>query len=321
MIGRRRLLLMGLGLSPVVATAQASRPPRIAVLGMNPRQRQFAMLERSLVEAGLAPGRDIELAVFDDGGDYRSFPRLAAEAMRNPPALFLAPTIPAVEAAQKAAPSTPVVMISINDPVGAGLVKSLAQPGGMVTGLATFNEQTIGKVLDLTREVFPDARVVSVIHNPLNPSNLTMLRSIEAAMARSGGSAVSVPISAPVDTVELEARLAAARPDVAIQVPDYALAQMAATLAQAALRAKVPLAGTLRILADAGAFFTYGFDYESATQRAAQYVKRILAGASPADLPIEQPTRFLLVVNRKTAAALSVTLPPPFLARADEVIE
>lgn len=316
----RRDLLAGLAMLPATLRAQEALP-RIAILGMGPRQRQFAMLERSLREVGLTPGSTIVLETFDDAGDYRSFPRLAAEAMRRPPKLFLAPTIGAVQAAQAVAPSTPVVMISINDPVGAGLVKSLAQPGGMVTGLATSNQDTIGKVIELTLEALPGARSFAVVHNPLNPSSQHMLATIEGALSSRGGQMTPIAISERAEAGGLADRLARARSDVAVAIPDYALAQMAGPVAQAALAARVPLSATLRLFADAGGLFAYGFDYASATRRAASYAKRILAGARPADLPIEQPTHFILVVNLKTAAALGVALPPTLLARADELIE
>jgi putative ABC transport system substrate-binding protein len=210
-------------------------------------------------------------------------------------------------------------MTGLNDPVGAGLAVSLASPGGNITGIATMNEDVIVKLLALLQSVLPNAKRIIAMMNPTNPSNPLIMVTVKREAARLGFAIETVEVPTPAALDQAFEELRRYRPDLLLIVSDNALHSLSEQIVPRALAERVPTVGTSQLVA--GALITYGFLFQAAVERTGTYLKRILAGASPADLPIEQPTIFHLVVNLNTARALGIEIPAAVLAEADEVVE
>src|SRR5215217_470302 len=212
-------------------------------------------------------------------------------------------------------------MTGLNDPVGANLVSSLSRPGGNITGMATLNDAAIFKLLELLPSVFPNARRIAVLLNPTNPSKPILLGPISAQISQLGLSIVPVEVATPaaLESAFQEIRNEAA--DVLLVAPDNALISISSDIVSRALAQGLPVISTSGESAQAGGLISYGYLRRESIERAALYIKKILAGTLPSDLPVEQPSAFHMVVNVKTARLLGLTIPPSLLARADEVIE
>jgi putative ABC transport system substrate-binding protein len=215
----------------------------------------------------------------------------------------------------------PIVMTGLNDPVGAGLAVSLASPGGNITGMATMNDEVMVKLLGLLRSVLPNAKRTIAMMNPTNPSNPVIMATVNREAARLGFAIETVEVPTPAALDQAFEELRRYRPDLLLIVPDNALISLSEQIVPRALAEHVPTAATSQQVARTGALVTYGFLVQEAVERTGTYLKRILGGASPADLPIEQPTIFHLVVNLNTARALGIEIPAAVLAEADEVVE
>ena len=255
----------------------------------------------------------------------RSFdrlPGLAAELVRlNVDVIVAGPTAAAV-AAKSATSRIPIVVHNVGDPVGLGLVASLARPGGNVTGLPnSVGVGTTAKGFELLREVVPDLHRVAVLSNPANPAHALVGGEVEVAARTSGVQLQRLEARGPDEFDGVFAAMAQERADALVVVADGMFARHAARLAELGLKYRLPSVYGLRENAVAGGLMTYGPDTADQSRSAAAFVVKILTGANPADLPMQQPTRFELVVNAGTAKALSLTIPPLLLARADEVIE
>jgi putative ABC transport system substrate-binding protein len=227
----------------------------------------------------------------------------------------------AILAAKQAAPQTPIVMAASNDPVGAGLVESLARPGGTVTGLTIFSQELSQKRLEVFREAVPGLSRVAVLRNPNFPSSEIDLASTEAAARILG---LSLQVIDVVDSEVLEVALAGSKQqgvDGLITLADPFFTARKERIAELTRAMRLPAMFYWREFAEAGGLISYGPDGVALYRRAAHYVHRILKGAKPAELPVEQPTKLELVLNAKTARALGLSFPPTLHARADEVIE
>ena len=324
---RRQFMLL---LSAAIMTARALRAQQKAmpVIGFlssgtsGPRVAPFlAAFYQGLSEAGYVEGRDVAIEYRWAEGSYDRLPALAADLVGRKVNLIVAAAIPAARAAKNATSTTPIVFTAVSDPVGDGLVASLARPGGNLTGFSLLTADLTAKRLELLSELVPQAKLFALLVNPNNPNAEPTTRSAQEA-ARAKG--VQLLILKAGDEAELEAAFASL---VQLQVAalvvagDPFLNPRIEELGALTSRPAVPAIYSLRELTASGGLISYGPSLTAEYRQAGIYAGRVLAGAKPADLPVQQPTTFELVVNLKTAKALGLTVPPSILARADEVIE
>jgi putative ABC transport system substrate-binding protein len=218
--------------------------------------------------------------------------------------------------------TTPIVIMGMNDPVAAGLVASLAHPGGNITGVSNMSEETQTKLVEILHEMLPDLGRITAVTNPQNLSLRPMLDALGQQAAALGISVDTVEVTAPADLDPAFAALKRQRPGALLAMQDAEVQVLAGDIIARARALGVPTFGTLfGQFVEAGALFNYSKDIPEANRSVALLLSKILKGASPADLPVEQPTRFRLRINMKTAEVLGLTIPPSILAYADEVIE
>jgi len=252
-------------------------------------------------------------------GSVDELPRLVAELVRLNVDVILASAAPAAFAARSTTTKVPIVFAGVYDPAEIGLVASMARPGGNATGLSQNSADLGGKRLELLKEFLPKLRRVAILWHPANLTNLPQKKGVEMAARTVGVDTKSVPVQDPSNfgSAFEDARGA----DALMQMDDPLLTTHRRQLAELALRSRLPTISGLREYVDAGGLMSYGADHPDLYRRSATYVDKILKGAKPADLPVEQPTKFELVINLKTAKALGLTIPPSLLLRADQVIE
>jgi putative ABC transport system substrate-binding protein len=270
---------------------------------------------------GLIEGRDYVLEQRYAAGHYEQFPDMARQLAQVGATVILVNTISAVRAAQQLVPPVPVVMLSINDPVGTGLVASLARPGGHTTGMATMNEDVAPKMLEFQQTIAPRAKTVAVLFNPINPTNPPMVDNIRAQANARGMTVLPVNLRTPEGLDAALSEIAAGKADAIQLVADSSNLDLGDRVAGFAIERQLPSFATWPALAEMGMLLAYGPSRRKLFVRAGYYVKRILDGTDPADLPVEQPTQIELWINIKTARTIGVTIPPMLLARADKVIE
>ena len=323
----RRKLLIALGLTliayPLVPGAQPP-PARIALLGASTASGFRVYVDafrEGLRDNGLVEGKDYVLDERWAEGRYERFPALVRELLQRKPAVIVATTIVAVQAAQQATKTVPIVMTTINDPVGAGLIASLARPGGNTTGTANLSEDTMLKQLETLHAVVPKATRIALLLNPGNLTNPKYLKSARISAATLGMAIQAMEIKSPDELDSAFSALAKKKPDALILLPDAMLDGLRDRVSSLALKHRFPSIAPQSEFADAGTMLSYGASRRELYRQTATYVKKIFDGAKPADLPVEQPTRLELVVNLKTAKALGITIPQSILLRADRVID
>ena len=320
-------VLCGAAAWPLAAQAQKhSSPFRIALLGSGSATdrasvNELKWLKEGLEAEGFVEGRHFVIEVRYAEGDYSRFKELTQHLLGNRPGAIVVSTIAAAKSAQELTRTVPIVMLGLNDPIGTGLVSSLAKPGGNITGVATMNEDLQLKLLQMLRETLPDARTVTALINPRNPSSFGMLAAVRGAAGVAGITIEAVELATPDALAGAFAQVARHRPDVLFVIPDIGFVALSERIVAAAAAHRVPVVGSFEELTAAGGLMSYGRVRQETIRRAASYVKRIAEGAKPGELPVEQPTKFRLIINLKTAKALGLTIPPSLLARADEVIE
>jgi putative ABC transport system substrate-binding protein len=280
-----------------------------------------AEINQALRANGLIEGHDYILEQRYSAGHYEQFPDMARELAQNGVGVILVNTISAVRAAQQLIPPLPVVMLSINDPVGTGLVASLARPGGHTTGMATMNEDVAPKMLEFQQTIVPQAKVVAVLFNPVNPTNPPMVDNIRAQAYARGMTVLPVVLRTPEGLDAAFSTIASGKAEAIQLVADSSNLDLGDRIAAFAIEHRLPSFATWPALAELGTLLAYGPSRRKLFVKAAYYVKRILDGADPADLPVEQPIQIELWINIKTGKALGLEIPPTLLARADEVIE
>ncbi|HMF20587.1 MAG TPA: ABC transporter substrate-binding protein [Pseudolabrys sp.] len=313
---------------PLAARAQrAGGLPTIAVLGSgaadsDSSKTQIELLDAGMHEAGLELGRDYVFETRWANSDSSRFPALATELLALHPAAVVVSTNLAVTTVQNLSRSVPIVDPSLNAPVATGLVTSLSHPGGNVTGVSTMADELIFKSIELMREVLPHVHNVTVMLNPTNPSNPVMLDMVTRQFASKEPIIDSVGVRSPADIDVAFAEVARQKPDALLVLTDNSLQGLAETIVARATAQRVPVFGSFTLaFARAGALVNYARDQKEAHYGAARILKKILAGVSPADIPIEQPTKFNLVINLQAAKALGIVIPGTVLARASDVIE
>jgi putative ABC transport system substrate-binding protein len=324
-IDRRTFLLSGAGLlaAPLVALAQrAAAIPRIGFLspsGPSPISEGF---RRGLRELGYVEGRSVLVEYRWAGGRFDRLPRLAAELVRERVDVIVAQVTQASLAAKDATRTIPIVMLGVADPVGAGLVGSFSRPGGNITGTSGAATEVVGKSLQFLAEAVPRVSRVAFLWNPANHVlQSQMVREAEAAARALRVERRLVAARGPDELVPAFAAMTKQRAEVLLVLPDPVFTIHRGRIAELAAKARLPAAYGIREAAEAGGLMSYGPDYAALAARTASYVDRILKGAAPAELPVEQPTRFELVINMKTARALGLTIPPSLLLRADHLLE
>jgi len=323
----RRAFLVGTGAvllaAPLAAEAQEQKAGKVYRIGFlragQPPKPWVEAFQQGLRERGYVDGQNVVLEFRFTDGSFDQLPRLAEELGRLKVDVILASGAPPALAAKKATTSVPIVFVGVFDPVELGLIPSLGRPGGNITGLGSTSADLAGKRLELLRELVPKLRRVAVLSNPSNPSNPIQLKGAEVAARTLGLQLQPAPVQSPSD---FDAAFKAARGANGLLLLDSPLfITHRARLAGLAATGRLPAISGLRDFVEVGGLMSYGQDFPDSYRRAATYVDKILKGAKPADLPVEQPTRFELVINLKTAKALGLTIPPSLLGRADLTIE
>jgi putative tryptophan/tyrosine transport system substrate-binding protein len=323
---RRDLLVYVAGataLCPLAVVAQSAIPV-IGFLGNSTPALEAKLVgsfRDGLRELGYEEGRNIRIEYRWAEGRYERLPQLIAELIAAKVAIIVTAGTPASLAVKKATASVPLVMVAVGDPVGTGLVASIAHPGGNATGLTSITPELEGKRLELIKDMVPAVSRLAVLWNPANAYQLGDKKQVEAAAA-----VLHVPVLplAVRTTEELNAAFAAIlaeRADAALVLADRFFLHNRQRIAAFLAEHRLPSMNAYRELVEAGGLMSFGPSYAVMHRQAARYVDKILRGAKPQDLPVEQPAKFEFVVNLKSAAALGLTVPPRILLRADEVIE
>ena len=274
-----------------------------------------------LKELGYVEGQNLVVERRYSEGQAERFPEFAAALVRLNVDLIVVTTTPAALAVKNATKTIPVVLAQSIDPVGAGLVASLAHPGGNITGTTQMAPDLIAKRLQLLVQAIPRASKVAVVWNAANPANARSWREIQDAARVLGIKLQSQEVRGPSDFERIFAEMARERPDALLLIGDRLTLQHGAEIVDFATQKRIPSMFDRAYLETAGALMSYGTEEEELWRRAAVIADKILKGAKPADLPMEQPTKFKFVINLKTAKALGLTIPQSLLLRADEVIQ
>jgi putative ABC transport system substrate-binding protein len=311
--------------APVAAETQPARAiPRIGYLtagSVDIETSRLAAFRQGLRELGYSEGQNIVVEPRYAEGRYERIPELIAELVRLKVDVLVATTIPVVAAAKKATSSIPIVMVGVGDPVRTGVVASLGRPGGNITGNTLLSADTSAKRVQLLREALPNVSRVAIIWNPANASAVPTFQEARSAARALGVALQSVEVSQPTQLDGAFTALTKTRPDALIVTADPLIQVHVGRVVDFAARHRLPAMYTLREHVIAGGLMSYGASLHDLFRRSATHVDKLLKGAKPADLPVEQPTKFELVINLKTAKTLGLTIPPPVMLRADEIIE
>jgi putative ABC transport system substrate-binding protein len=306
------------------AQPSPARVPVIAALLVRPlatRREVADALRQGMLDHGFVDGRSVRLVFRSVDGDLDRLPTVVAALLQEKPDVIVTWGTEAVRAVQSATSTVPVVMASIGDPVGAGVAQSLSRPGGNITGFSLFATETVGKRLELLKELMPNVRKVLFLWNPDNKSVELQFLEARALAQGMGIELLSGPAKRREDIDAAIGTAARAGAEAVLSTADQLFGSERARIVGAATRSGIPVGANVREFATAGAVFSYGSSLVETSRLAAGYVDRILKGANPADLPIQQPTKFELVLNLRAARGLGMEVPPALLARADEVIE
>jgi len=311
-------------LVPPLASAQSSdKMPRIAWLNPGSVASHGTLYEafkQGLREHGYIEGQNIVIEQRWVEGKFDRLPAAAAELVRWKPDVVVAAGANAIQATKAATTTIPIVMATMNNPVGIGFIASFARPGGNITGMSNQSEDLMQKMLELLKAVVPMAARIGVLGNPANPINAGNWRETQAA-AKALGVRIDLGEARRPDEIEAAfAAIAKQRPEAVLVMVDAMLVNQRKRVADLAARYRLPTMYPFREFVEVGGLMSYGASLQDNYRRAATYVAKILKGANPGDLPVEQPTKFELVINLKTAQTLGLTVPPELLVRADEII-
>ena len=321
---KRRAFVAGMAAEmarPLAAGAQrAGLVPRIGLLGVpRPEDATYQALLQGLQDLGYAKGKDflIELR----WGDPARLPELARELVRVKVDLIATFGTPAAQAAKQATDTVPIVMALIGDPIRTGVVTNLARPEGNITGITNLGPGTAQKRWELLKEALPNVTRVALLWNPANPDQLAHLIEGEPAARSLGITLHSVPVRRGEELEPALTAMMRERPSALLVTGDTVIQSLIRPILAFATNRQLPVVVQVRENAEAGALMSYAPNRLDGIRRAAVYIDKILRGAKPGDLPIEQPTKLELVINLRTARVLNLTIPPSLLLRADQVIE
>ena len=303
---------------------QPARIYRIGVLETLPPDRNkanFGSLLRGLHEHGYLEGQNLQIEYRSADGHGDRFPALVADLIGRGVDLIVTRGTPAAKSAKAATATIPIVMAAIGEPLGVGVVESLAQPGGNVTGFSAFVTELSGKRVELLKETFPSIVRVGFLLNMDNPVSPPQWEATLSVAKTLGLSAELFDVHGDLDIAGAFAAMRQRRVNALSVGIDVVTQAYAATIAKLAAEQKLPTAYPAREFVELGGLLSYGVDYPDLYYRAAGLIDKIFKGARPANLPVEQPTKLELVINLKAAKALGLDVPPALLARADEVVE
>ena len=313
-------LILGTVAAPLVARAQAPRAT-IQRIGLLADVGSWEALRQGLHDVGYVEGKSIALEERSSQGLNERFSVLAPDLVRLNVNVIVTWGTPATLAAQQATKTIPIVMASAGDPVRSGLVASLAHPGGNVTGLMVLGAGLGTKRLELLKEIVPNIARVAFLWNPANPDQKTHFGNVQAGARALGVTIQSVEARSREELEKGLATVKRDRPSALLTTADSLQQRYIDRIIEFALQTRLPAMYQLKEAVDRGGLMSYGASLPDLGRRAAYYVDKILQGAKPADLPVEQPTKFELVINLKTAKALGLTIPQTLLLRADQIIE
>lgn len=312
--------------APLVRAQQPAKLRRIGVLAVgvsNAEQQQWAQLYflKLLREAGYEDGRNATVEWRFAEGDVSRLPALASELVRLNVEVMVASFNQSVAAAKRATRTIPVVMLNAVSPVEQGFIESLARPGGNITGTAWSSPETVGKILQVLKEAAPRTARLAILGNPDFSGDKSHISAATQAGTTLGMSVQYFDARRPEDIGPALEKIAASKPQALFAAVDTILISRLREIAEFALKKKMVSISTAATFVDVGGLLYYGPDLNELGERTMSYVVRILGGARPADLPVELPSKYTLIVNRKTAGAIGHKIPPSFLLRADRVIE
>jgi putative ABC transport system substrate-binding protein len=328
-MNRRDATLALLALSAAPLAAHGQPQDKIWRIGfLVPRRRPDSIdsdflgaFPRGMRELGYVEGKNLVIEWRFADGESARLPALADELVRLKVDVMVSASSQAIGALQKASATIPIVMASSGDPIGSGFVKNLARPGGNITGLSNLTSDIGSKQLELLLSVVPKLSRVAILVNPVNPSLSTFVALVRAQAQRVGVTTLPVEARTVEEIENAFSVMTQGNAGAVIVAADSLLIQQYRQIAELAAKNRLPSTSSLREYAAAGGLMSYGPDLADQLRRAATYVDKIFKGAKPGDLPVEQSDKFELLVNRKTARALGVTIPPSVLLRADNVIE
>jgi putative tryptophan/tyrosine transport system substrate-binding protein len=328
-VDRRAFVAGTLALLAAPLAAEAQPPAKMPLVGyISPgsssdpvRLRRLEAFRQGLRELGYVEGQNIAIeSLWAEGKDDR-LPGLAAELVRLKVDVIVTGGATAIGAAKQATTTIPIVMAAVGDPVRTGLVASLARPGGNITGLTTLGAELSAKRLELLKEAVPKLRRVAFLWNPANPANRVQFEDVQLGAKALHVTLQSVEIRSPDGFDGAFTAITRERPNALIMTADPLHQLNVGRVIEFAARSRLPAMYQLREHVEAGGLMSYGVSLLDLYRRAATLVDKILKGAKPAELPIEQPTKFELVINLGSAKALGLTIPLSVLARADEIIQ
>ena len=310
------------------AVAQAQQPKKVPRIGYLSTNSPAAMSTRTeafrqgLRDLGYVEGKNIVIEYRYAEGKRDRLPALAAELVRlNVDIIVSAGGYGTASATQQATNTIPIVMTNVTDPVGSGFIASLARPGANITGLAALTEDLAGKRLELLKETFPKVSRIAVLLDPEDPSKIVELKGIQAPAKVLGVNLQAIEVRSPSDFQSAFKAATRERAGALLVLQNTVTNTGRKPIAELATKNRLPTSWAESGLMDAGGLMSYGPNYADLFRRAATYVDKILKGTKPADLPVEQPKKFELVINLKTAKQIALTIPPNVLARADKVIK
>jgi ABC-type uncharacterized transport system substrate-binding protein len=316
-------LALGLLSAPLTADAQTpAKIPRIGIIGDWPEDSpNWGVFRQGLRELGYVEGQNIAIEWRFTGGKLDRLADTATELVRLKMDIIVTIGTPATRAAMQATTTIPIIMVSVGDPLRAGLVASLARPGGNVTGSTLLGPELSPKRLQILQETLPTASRVAFLWNPTNPANVLHFEDIQAGARALGVTLPSVEVSSPNEFTSAFAAMMRERPDALMMTADPMHQLHVGQIIDFATQHRLPVISNVKENVVAGALMSYGASLPELYKRATLYVDKILKGATPGDLPVQQPMKFELVINLKTAKALGLTIPPTLLFQADEVIQ
>ena len=310
--------------APLAAEAQqARRVHRIGFLfwGDPGPSAELDAFRQGLHELGYIEGQNIAIEVRFASGQVERLPELAAELVRLKPDVIVTPSTALSLAAKQATSTIPIVFATIADPVGAGLITNFARPGGNITGVASISAELGGKRLGLLKEVAPRVSRVAVLFNPADRANVLVLKQLQESAPALALTLQPLEVRGPGEFDSAFVAMTAERAHALFVAAGVLTQEHKNLLVDLTARNRIPAMWGHRQFVDAGGLMSYAVNFYDQLRRAAFYVDKILKGAKPGDIPVEQPTKFELVINLKTAKALGLTIPPSLLQRADQVIE